>query len=806
MKIVRFVFSLLITLTALYYLQFSIDGKPPVGKFINPFGGFWQNGEGEPLSLDEQLEIDGLKEEVVVKYDQQYYPHIFAQNDYDLYFTQGFVTARDRLWQMEFQLLAAAGRISEVVGEKALDFDRGRRRIGLLHGARKMLEKIQESPESLQSLQAYTDGINAYINTLDYADYPIEYKLLDYKPEPWEMLKCCLFLKLMENDLSRGEADLENTNALRLFGKEDFDFLFPERHPNLDPVMPNGMTWDFEPLTVDKPDTLFLPPLTPKMIERPDPRNGSNSFVVGGSKTANGKVLLANEMDLRLRLPSVWYIAQLHAPGVNVFGSTMPGAPGVIAGFNDSIAWGETNAKRDVVDWYYIEFKNEKRDEYRYDNKWLKAQKVVEEFKIKGQKSFYDTIVFTHYGPVVYDRNYLGEGDRINYAMKWTAHEGSEEFLTFYELNRAKNYDDFVQATNKYDGPPQNFSFASASGEIAIRINGKFPVKWEGQGKFLLDGRDSKHEWQKIIPKEQNLVVRNPESGFVSSANQHPVDLNYPYYTFDSYYEYYRNRRINDRLRAMENIRPADMMRLQNDNYNYRALESLPVMLDSLDTASLNTLQMKAYRTLRRWDYFNQPDQIAPSIYEAWWNSFYALTWDEFENQPVELIKPSIYNTIYMLNNYPDNKFFDIKDTPEQEVAKDLINQAFLAGVDSLEAWKERTGKEYVWYVYKNTQVSHLLDLKPFSREEVKIGGGKNIVNAASAKHGPSWRMVIELGADHVRGWGIYPGSQTGNPGNPAYGELIEPWAKGEYFPLLFLKSVDENHHSITFTESISPR
>ncbi|MFT7033408.1 MAG: penicillin amidase [Cyclobacteriaceae bacterium] len=806
MKIVRFILSVTITSILCYYLSTKMEGMPPIGKFINPYTGFWQNGQKEALELDEDIKLNGLQEEVVVKFDEQYYPHIFAKNDNDLYFTQGYVTARDRLWQMEFQLLAAAGRVSEVIGKKAIDFDRGKRRIGLLYGAKRMLEKVSQNSKSFAALQAYTNGINAYIDLLDYPDYPIEYKLLDYSPEPWENLKSCLFLKLMENDLSRYESDLENTNALKLFGREDFEFLFPERNPNLDPIIPKGTRWDFTPIEVEKPAQDYTQPFTKQTIDKPDPRNGSNSFVVSGDKTANGKVLLSNEMDLQVSLPSVWYILQLHAPGVNVFGSTMPGAPGVIAGFNDSIAWGETNAKRDVVDWYMIEFKNNRREEYKYDDKWLKTQKIVEEIKVRDGKSYYDTLIFTHYGPVTYDRNYLGDGDRINYAMKWTAHEGSDEYLTFYELNRAKNYNDFVSATDRYDGPPQNFAFASASGEIAIRINGKFPVKWDEQGKFLLDGSNSEHEWQAIIPKDQNMEVTNPIDGFVSSANQHPADNTYPYYTFDANYEYYRNRRINDRLRSLSNVYPKDMMQLQNDNYNYRALESLPVMLDSLDTTNFSDKHMQAIGRLKSWDYFNDPELLAPSIYQAWWDTFYDLMWDEFDDQDVALIKPNVYNTINMLNNFPKNKYFDRVSTSKIETANDLINESFSMAIDSLEAWKVKNGKEYVWYEYKNTSINHLLDLKPFSVETVKIGGGKNIVNAASAKHGPSWRMVVELGENSVKGWGVYPGSQTGNPGNPSYGHLIDAWAKGQYFPLVFLKSADEAHNSLIFTQNISPK
>ena len=238
MKIARFILSVIITSILCYYLSAKMEGMPPIGKFINPYTGFWQNGQKEALELNETLKLSGLQEEVVVKFDEQYYPHIFAKNDNDLYFTQGYVTARDRLWQMEFQLLVAAGRVSEVIGKKAIDFDREKRRIGLTYGARRMLESVSKNSKSLAALQAYTNGVNAYIEQLDYADYPIEYKLLDYAPEPWENLKSCLFSKLMENDLSRYEADLENTNALKLFGRKDFEFLFPERNPNLDPIIP----------------------------------------------------------------------------------------------------------------------------------------------------------------------------------------------------------------------------------------------------------------------------------------------------------------------------------------------------------------------------------------------------------------------------------------------------------------------------------------------------------------------------------------------------------------------------------------
>ncbi|MEM9329477.1 MAG: penicillin acylase family protein, partial [Bacteroidota bacterium] len=575
MKVIRFVFFLVITLALITFLNTPYNSIPPLGKLLSPHQGFWQNAEKEAISTPSALQLEGLKDEVIVRFDAQLFPHIFANNDEDLFYAQGYVTAFHRLWQMEFQQLNTAGRLAEVLREGFLERDRQQRRKGLTYGAQRTLEKALADPEAAKIIKAYTQGVNAYIDQLDYADYPIEYKLLDYEPEPWTELKCALLLSMMSDDLSRGEADLHNTNALKLWGRDTFDILFPERHPDIDPVIPTGTAFDFEPIAVNKPDVQFPQPLTRPKIEAPDEKNGSNNFVVGGSKTADGSVLFANEPDLGLNLPSIWYVCHLNSPNYNVMGATLPGSPLVIIGMNDSIAWGMTNAKRDLVDWYYVEFRDDSREEYKYDEKWLKTQKVVEEFQVRGGTTVYDTIVFTHYGPVVYDRNYDVSTEQLNLAMRWTAHDASD-YQTFIQLNQAYNYDAYSEALSKYVGPPQNIAFASAAGDIAIRISGKFPVKWEEQGKFIMDGRDSRQEWQEMMPWEHTYKVLNPPQGFVSSANQHPGDGTYPYYDYDYNFEYYRNRRINDRLSVMTNITEEDMMALQNDNFNYIASELLP--------------------------------------------------------------------------------------------------------------------------------------------------------------------------------------------------------------------------------------
>ncbi|WP_421762618.1 penicillin acylase family protein [Ekhidna sp.] len=813
MKTFRFVLSLSITLALGIALNSKIGSIPPLGKFLSPFHGFWQNAENEIIDIESTSLDEKLTDSVNVYFDDLLIPHVFAENEKDLFFTQGYITAYHRLWQMEFQLYSAAGRLSEILGPKIgttdlIEIDRGMRRIGLMYGAENSEELFKtEEPEVYEIIEAYTAGVNAYIESLAYKDYPIEYKLLDYTPEKWTPLKCFLLISNMNNMLSRGERDLEHTNALKKWGREVFDVLYPERPESIDPVIPIGTEFNFDPIVVEKPNVTFPLEFTDPIISKPNPDNGSNSFVVNGEKTANGKVILTNEPDLSLNLPSIWYVMHLNSPTINVMGATLPGGPGITIGFNDSIAWGNTNAKRDLVDWYYIQFKDEKRDEYLYNDNWVPTKKVIEEIKVKGSFSYFDTIVYTHHGPVVYDRNFNSRRtETLNLAMKWIAHEGSKEIKALYLGNKAQNYDEFVEAFSHFSGPPQNYSFASVSGDIALWVNGKFPVKWEEQGKFLMDGSNIDHEWKAYMPQSHNLHVKNPPRNFVSSANQHAADSLYPYYQYDYSFEHYRGRRINDRLRVMDNIEVKDMMNLQHDNFNYNASEALPMMLDSLDSASFTDLEWEYYNKLKNWDYFNGPERQAPTIYEVWWRKLNTKLWDEIDSADIAVYRPNWYNTIEILKKRPDFEMVDNKSTEVRESSGDLYRQTFKETITSLEEYlQKKEGNSLLWYTYKNTTIRHLLRINPFNKGKIKIGGNRSIVNAASSSHGPSWRMVVELGDGKVNAWGVYPGSQSGNPGNPLYGHMIEDWASGKYYKMLFETALSPKNEKIIHSITLKP-
>jgi penicillin G amidase len=805
MKIVKFSIGLLLTLSLIFLLNngWIVNGSPipPLGKFLDPYHGFWQNIESQRQQEPEKLEIAGLKAPVSVSYDSLLIPHIFAENDEDLYLAQGYVTARHRLWQMEFQTHAAAGRVSEILaGDAILNFDRSQRRLGMVYGAKKALAYMQEDPLISKVISSYTEGINQYINSLDYEDLPFEYKLLDYEPEHWQPIKCALLLKNMAKTLNIGDKDMEMSNALKLFGIDAVNLLYPDDEGVGDPIVDNPGGWKFKPVTLDTiPSALPEDLIKIKKLPGPDPTTGSNNWAVAGAKTTTGSPMLCSDPHLTLSLPSIWYAIQLHTPSSNVMGVSLPGSPCVVIGFNDSIAWAVTNAQRDLVDWYHIRYQDNTRTKYFLDNEWVNTELVIEEFKIKGQPSFYDTVIYTHWGPVTYDKNFHGDDNLKDYAFRWIAHDRSEEIMALYKLNRAKNHNEYMDALNHFHSPAQNFVFASVSGDIAMRIQGKYPVRKQWEGKFVLDGTRRSNGWQTFIPNEQNVAYKNPSRNFVSSANQYPVDKTYPYYITATHYEAYRNRRINQVLSEKDSITVNDLMKLQNDNYNLKAAESLPLFLSHLDSTALKPAEQTAFKILRSWNYFNHADSEGASYYEAWWDMLMPMLWDEMKQDGILLERPTTYQTIKLIREKPDLEFFDIQKTNEKETAREVLRKSFSEAVESIEKWKKEHSETVAWADYKDSFIGHLLPPMQALSIPVKTGGNHDIVNAHSRTHGPSWRMVVSLEKDAVKAWATYPGGQSGNPGSKHYSNLLTRWVLGEYYPMNFLHKI-ENGDGFTTT------
>jgi penicillin amidase len=776
---------------------------------LSPFTGFWQNAETISRQ-DENITLGGTKAPVTVVFDDLAIPHVFAQNEYDLYFAQGYLTARDRLWQMEFQTHAAAGRIAEIVGERAVELDRFNRRLGMGYGAEQTLKKMQADPTSRQVLDAYTAGVNAWINQLKPADYSIEYKLLGYAPEAWTPLKCALLLKQLTSTLASGADDLLMTNIFQKYGAASTADLFPDYPAQESPIIPVGTKLDFTPVPIPTApanmgisESMAL--AVPQMgINRPHPEIGSNNWAVGAQKSATGHPILSNDPHLGLSLPSIWYQMQLVSPTVNVYGATLPGAPHVIIGFNKNVAWGVTNVGADVLDFYSIQFRDKSRKTYRHNNQWKPVSTRIETINVKGKPAIIDTIYYTHHGPVVYTTGMesFRKNIPVGYAARWIAHESSDETACFYRLNRAQNMADYRAALSHYVAPAQNFIFASNQNDIAISPNGRFPIKWKDQGKFLLDGTNPANDWQGYIPANQNPFVSNPERGFVSSANQSSTDPSYPYYINWEFAPSERGRRINQRLTGMKLATVDSMRTLQNDNYNLRAADALPVLLPLLDENVLTEAQRNVLQKLRVWRYNNDVAEVGPTIFQNWMNEFMNMVWkDDFEDKSPQLMRyPTFDRTLELVKKTPDARWFDNTKTPTKEQLIDVVTQSFKAASDTLVKNKGAIGPKWAWGAYKATGIRHLIPgLDAFSVLNLEIGGGSGIVNATSERWGPSWRMVVAVGSQ-PKAYGIYPGGQSGNPGSPYYQNMIETWRTGQLKELLYLQSAQDKHARLVRT------
>jgi penicillin G amidase len=782
MKYIIFFLGLILTVAMAIGLSRQWGTVPPLGLLLDPHHGFWQNAYSEDQNFAQEVQIKGLKDKVEVVYDEHLIPHIFAKNDEDLFRAQGYITAKHRLWQMDFQTRAAAGRVSEIVGPMALELDRMTRRKGLAYAAEVGLQYLKDNdPDTYQLVEAYSAGVNQYIEELTYAQMPLEYKILNYKPENWSPYRSLLLLKYMA-DMLVSDRDLEYTNLRNAIGQELLDKLFPDFPTENDPVIEAVKKWNFEAIKIAQPENVEYPnqDIFLKTIPQPEPGIGSNNWAVSGKKTKSGHAILANDPHLSLNAPSLWYIVQLTTPEFSVKGASLPGALGVISGFNEDIAWGVTNATRDTRDWYAIRFKDDKRLEYFYNNVWVKSDVRIEEIKIKNQESYLDTVIYTHHGPVVYDKSFRSERQDVNFSLKWTAHLPSNEQKTFILLNKGKNHDDYIEALNYFSSPAQNFVFASSTGDIAMKVQGRFPLKWEGQGKYLMDGSNPDHEWKGFIPFEHNASTLNPDRGFVSSANQHPVDPSYPYYVFDNSFEHYRNRRLNQELNRLNGIEIKDMMKLQFDDYYLHAAEALPQMISLLDSSRVSGQEsQKLLRILKDWDFYAKPQSKATTVFSIWWGIFYDALWSDWKNEKAPIVLPNNYQTTDLLKKHIKGELI----TGLEKDLASLINTSF----DSLllEIKEKEINKESLeWSIHKNTTIAHLVpNFKPFSKTGINTGGGKGILNATSEKSGASWRYVVEMGATKVA-FGIYPGGQSGNPGSRFYDNFIDSWAKGEYIEL----------------------
>jgi len=805
MRLLPFLASALVTtglvVTLNTQLKLGATKSPKLGYFLSPQHGFWKNAENINTNFDATILANDLKGDVDVTIDDRLVPHIYADNDLDAYYVQGYLHAKFRLWQMDFQTRVASGRLSEIAGADKLSIDRFFRRLGMVYGAEQTESYINENnPVMKATVDSYTAGVNAYINQLKPEDLPFEYKLMNYAPELWTPKKTYLFLMFMSYDLTGRSAttDLQLTNTRDYLGYDLFQKLYPNQQDSLDPIIPRGTEFaetSIKPIKPGSADTAYLKMPAPKKLfryeespEAPNKNNGSNNWAVSGSKTKSGRPILCSDPHLGLNLPSLWFEVQITTPTHSTYGASFPGSPAVIIGFNDSLAWGVTNAGRDVLDYYEVKFKDSTQNEYWYNGAWKNVTKRTEVIKVKDSADVIENISMSHWGPVMFDAFYQNQqSNGKNLAVKWTAHNTSTGVETFYKLNRAKNVSDYLQAISLWKCPGQNFVMATKTGNIAIKQQGDFVARWERQGDFIMPGEDSTYDWQGIIPGNENPMIMNPSRGFVSSANQKATDATYPYYLGTaSSFPLYRGISVNQHLTPMTQITPEDMMALQTNNDNVFAAQARPALNRLIQMDLLSPQAKRMVTILNAWDFKNDENSKGITVFKLIWDSVESAVWsDELAGSKIPLTKPESFVLLEQICR--DTNFTvadDIRTKDKVETLKDQVTVGIERATQQLLILEKEN--KLTWGSFKATRVVHLTKIPALSRLNLPIGGGVNIINATTENHGPSWRMVVHM-TDEIEAYGLYPGGQSGNPGSPFYDNFVDYWAAGKYYRLLFL-------------------
>lgn len=798
MRIVPFTISAVITAGLIFALNKKWGSAPPMGKFLSPQHGFWQNAEATDHDFAADLKLNSLKGKTEIYFDDRLVPHVFSDNDDDAYFVQGYLHAKFRLWQMEFQTHATAGRISEIIGDKAINYDREQRRMGLTFAAENMAKEIEANERTKAAVESYTAGINTFIENMKESELPIEYKLLDYRPEKWSTLKTALFIKQLTKTLAGyGYAnDFQYSNLRTVFSEAEMKLLFPFAPDSLSPIIPKGTVYPEALVSATPPpdvDSVYLQKnnaVTIRQTDKQTPGIGSNNWAVNGSKTASGYPILCNDPHLDLTVPAIWYELQMNTPTMNAYGTSFPGIPGVVIGFNDSIAFGFTNGGIDIMDFYEIRFKDDSKKQYWHEGEWTDSKLRIEEIKVRGGKTVHDTVAYSVFGPVMYDKSFTNvSSDGKAIAIRWKAHDPSNELLMWWWLDRANNYEDYTEAIKNFTCPVQNIVFASKRGDIAIWQQGDVPLRWHGQGVYLMPGEDNSYSWQGNIPQSENPHILNPERGFVSSANQRATDSAYPYFVPGDY-AMFRGYTINRFLSSMQKITPDDMKKLQNNNHNTRAEMVRPVLVKHTDQSRLNAEEKRMYEIFASWNLENNPEEKGASIFETWMDSLSNKIWQDEFARVKDPIYPDRAILIDMLQKDSTFQYADNIATPEKETITDAVTEGFKSAASFL-LTKEKENK-LAWAQFKNTTIYHLLrtSAMPFAEAGIMNGGGVEIINATSHSNGPSWRMVVHL-SPATEAYGVYPGGQSGNPGSKYYDNFISTWANGEYYPLWVMKKSD---------------
>ena len=757
---------------------------------------------------------------VEISTDRYGVPHIYAHNEDDLYFAQGYVHAQERLWQMEFNRRLSSGRLSEIFGKQTLEIDRFCRRLGMHRAAAadiKVLPGID-----LHMLESYARGINSFIQH-NKQKLPVEFTLLHIQPEPWKPVDTVQWGKMQAFSLSGNwETELIRARLVDKLGAQRASQLeagYDTEHPL---IVPPGTTYQGTNLGLLEQYEQI------RLMSGFSVMGGSNNWVVDGTMTASGFPLLCNDPHLGQTAPSIWFECHLVAGDIDVTGVSFPGTPGIIIGHNQHISWGVTNAVSDVQD-LYIEKRNpEQPSQYEFAGQWEEAQIIREEIVVRElDYPVVEEVHVTRHGPILthlpINSQEQTSSDKTDsehpLALRWTALEPNTVISSVHQLNRAKDWQEFRNALRKWDVPPQNFVYADTQGNIGYIMAGAIPIRAKGQALLPIPGWTGEYEWTGTIPFDELPQAYNPKQHFIVTANNRVVDDNYPYYITNEWANGYRAQRIQDLLTSKDKLTRDDMAAIQFDQYALPAIEIVPIIL-ALEPN--NGIKRAAQDILQTWDYQLKPDSIAASIYTTFLRKIERIVFDALLGNDETLIQNYLGQGVNAFGANNGNLSRDIplllrliRQQDDQWFANSILpngptswhialERAFDGTIGEL---TEKLGGNILRWQYKGiysiTYTHPLGAIKAFAgffnRGPFAIGGNSDTVNVSHATIAnpynvvavASYRQIIDMHQlDNSQS--IHAPGQSGHPASKHYDDFIQLWLGGHYHKMLFTRPAVE--------------
>ena len=738
-------------------------------------------------------------------------PYIFARSDNDVAFAIGYLHAQERMFSMDLIRRAGEGRLSEILGEKALPFDKMFRTVGLSRNIEKNLTKNDKIVMGI--LQSYSNGVNAYLK--DHKDNcGIEFDVLGYQPEDWKPIHSLIVIKMMAWELNIGWwTDISFAELVQKLGKEKVLEILPDYPENAPTIIADNFN--------------FLPAINSSLVETDrefrkfigwtGTHIGSNNWVINGNKSVSGKPIIANDPHLAFSAPGIWYAAVIKSKDWDAAGVTLPGVPGIVIGKGDGISWVLTNVMNDDAD-FYIEKLDSSKTKYFVNGQWKNLNVIQDTIKVRDSKDYIFTIQETHRGPIISDIhpfNFVYNKDEIKsppISMCWSGNQFSQEMLAFYKINKSGNWNEFRDAVKYFGIPGQNFVYGDAKGNIGYVMGARIPIRSNNNPTLVFDGTSTENDWKGFVPAQDIPVIFNPSENFIASANNKTLK-NFKYHISNLWEPSSRIDRIRELLTGKEKHSVSDFKEYQMDFVSPYAKNIVPYVLNAFEGIKVKDKNLNtALELFSDWDFDLNKYSQTPSIYAVFLkhllkNIYYDEMGNDLYNRFVFMANVP-YRSLLQVLEKPDLDWFDDINTPKREMRDEIIRKSLSDALTELESDFGKDITNWQWSKLHKVTFKHpfsgnfslldnFIDIGPF-----EIGGDGTTINNteypftesieefSAFRHnefdnvlGPSMRFIYDFANPDEFNLILTTG-QSGNVMSDHYKDQNPLWLEGRYMKI----------------------